>query len=62
MEVTNQSLRVPEVASHLGLDGPVVYDLVAAGELAAGKGDDGLVYVRESALEDYQRRHTAPAT
>jgi hypothetical protein len=37
-----------------------VYDLIASGELAAGKGDDGLVYVREAALADYQRRHAAP--
>jgi hypothetical protein len=49
-------LRVPEVARRLGLDGVVVYDLIAHGELAAGKGEDGMVYVRESALEDYARR------
>lgn len=61
MEMTDQLLRVPEVARRLGLDGRVVYDLIAHGELAAGKGDDGLVYVRESALEDYERRHAATA-
>ncbi|MGI8664355.1 MAG: helix-turn-helix domain-containing protein [Acidimicrobiales bacterium] len=59
MKVTDQPLRVPEVARRLGLDGPVVYDLIASGELVAGKGTDGLVYVRESALEEYQRRHAA---
>ena len=62
MEMVDQALRIPEVARRLGLDGPVVYDLIARGELAAGKGADGLVYVRESALEDYMRRHPAPAT
>ncbi len=61
MEMTDRPLRVPEVARRLGLDGPVVYDLIATGELAAGKGDDGLVHVRESAHEDYQRRDAAPA-
>ncbi len=61
MEMTDQPLRVPEVARRLGLEGPVVYDLIATGELTAGKGEDGLVYVRKSALEDYQRRHAARA-
>lgn len=60
MDMADQALRIPEVARRLGLDGPVVYDLIANGELAAGKGEDGLVYVRESALEDYERRHAAP--
>lgn len=61
MEMTDQPLRVPAVARRLGLDGPVVFDVIATGELVAGKGHDGLVYVRESALEDYQRRHVALA-
>ena len=61
MEMTDQALRVPEVARRLGLDGPGVYELIAAGELEAGKGEDGLVYVRESALEEYRRRHAATA-
>jgi hypothetical protein len=43
------------------MDGTDVYELILRGELAAGKGQDGLVYVRESALEDYRRRHPAPA-
>jgi hypothetical protein len=33
------------------MDGTDVYELILRGELAAGKGKDGLVYVRESALE-----------
>lgn len=49
-------VRVPEAARRLGLDGVVVYDLIAHGELLAGKGPDGLVYVRESEVEGYQRR------
>lgn len=61
MEMADQPLRVPQVARRLGVQGPVVYDLIANGELAAGKGEDGLVYVRDSALEDYKRRHAAPA-
>jgi hypothetical protein len=61
MEMTEHLLRVPEVARRLGLDGVVVYDLIANGELAAGKGKDGLVYVTTEALEDYRRRHAATA-
>jgi hypothetical protein len=61
MEMTDQPLRVPEVARRLELDGPVVYDLIARGELAAGKGKDGLVYVMATAVEDYKRRRTAAA-
>jgi hypothetical protein len=57
--VKGSPLRVPEVARLLGLDGAAVYLLIADGELAAGRGDDGLVYVRPDAIEDYRRRHTA---
>jgi hypothetical protein len=57
--MSDELLRVPEVARRLGLDGVVVYDLIANGELVAGKGKDGMVYVRVSAVEEYQRRHTA---
>ena len=60
MPMTDPVLRVPEVARRLALDGPDVYELILQGELAAAKGKDGLVYVRESALEDYERRHAAP--
>ncbi|HEY2812373.1 MAG TPA: helix-turn-helix domain-containing protein [Acidimicrobiales bacterium] len=59
MVMDEQLLRVREVARRLGLDGVVVYDLIAHGELAAGKGTDGMVYVRESALQDYHCRHPA---
>ena len=59
MSMTDQVLRVPEVARQLGIDGTEVYDLIFNGELQAGKGKDGLVYVRESAIEDYLRRHPA---
>lgn len=59
MRMTDEALRVPEVARRLEMDGPDVYELILQGELAAGKGKDGLVYVRESALEDYKRRHAA---
>ncbi len=61
MSMTDQALPVPEIARRLAMDGPDVYELILQGELAAGKGKDGLVYVRESALEDYQRRHAAAA-
>ena len=43
VDLRDQMLRVPEVARRLGIDGPLVYGLIAAGKLAAGKGDDGLV-------------------
>ena len=57
MAMTDPALRVPEVARRLEMPGEDVYELILQGELAAGKGKDGLVYVRESALEDYKRRH-----
>lgn len=59
MHMSKELFRVPEVARRLGLDGVVVYDLIAHGELAAGKGKDGMVYVTAEALDDYQRRHAA---
>lgn len=40
------------------MEGPDVYGLILGAALPAGKGTDGFVYVRESALEDYERRHT----
>jgi hypothetical protein len=61
MSMSDELLRVPEVARRLGLDGVVVYDLIANGELEAGKGKDGMVYVRVSAVEEYQRPHDAKA-
>jgi len=45
MVMDEQLLRVREVARRLGLDGAVVFDLIAHGELAAGKGKDGMVDV-----------------
>jgi hypothetical protein len=56
MGVSERLLRVPEVARALGLDGPEVYRLIETGDLHAGKGADGLVYVPEQALRDYQDR------
>jgi hypothetical protein len=51
--VPESALRVPEVARRLGIDGAEVYRLISEGELAAGKGPDGLVYVTEAALADF---------
>jgi hypothetical protein len=60
MAMSERLLRVPEVARALDLDGTQVYALIDHGEIVAGKGPDGLVYVSEQALEDYrQRRATA---
>jgi hypothetical protein len=60
MTVSGRLLRVPEVARILDVDGTQLYALIDRGELKAGKGRDGLVYVSEQALEDYrQRRATA---
>jgi hypothetical protein len=54
-------MRVPEVARRLDLDGAEVYALINRGELRAGKGRDGLVYVSEKAVEHFRRRRpTAP--
>lgn len=57
--MTERVLRVPEAARELGLDGVEVYHLIEQGLLKAGKGEDGLVYVPESALRAYQREHAA---
>src|SRR5437868_4532357 len=59
MTMSDEALRVPEVARRLGIDGTEVYDLIFRGELKAAKGKDGLVYVRESVVEDYKRSHAA---
>ncbi|MGH9015534.1 MAG: helix-turn-helix domain-containing protein [Acidimicrobiia bacterium] len=50
--------RVPEVARRLDMHGPDVYLLIRSGELDAGKGRDGLVYVPEEALRDYEQRQS----
>jgi hypothetical protein len=50
-------LRVPEVARRLGIEGVAVYRLIERGELEAGKGKDGFVYVREEALAEYEASH-----
>jgi hypothetical protein len=47
-------LRVPEVARRLAIDGVAVYRLIGRGELEAGKGRDGFVYVPKDALRSYQ--------
>ena len=49
-------LRIPEVARLLGIEGTDVYGLIERGELEAGKGPDGLVYVSEGALRSYEAR------
>jgi hypothetical protein len=59
--VNDELLRVPEVARRLGIDGVAVYGLIGSGELSAGKGEDGLVYVTEAALQRYERDHAATA-
>lgn len=61
MTMTDAGLRIPEVARRLRLDGPAVYDLILDGRLPAGKGPDGVVYVRESAVAEYERGHTTSA-
>ena len=61
MPMTDRAISVPEVARRLAMQGPDVYELIVRGELTAGKGIDGLVYVRESVLNDYERTHTATA-
>lgn len=54
--MSERLLRVPEVARTLGIDGTEVYRLIEQGELQAGKGQDGLVYVPEGALREYEER------
>ena len=45
--MSDHLLRVPEVARRLHMDGTEVYTIIERGELPAGKGKDGLVYVTE---------------
>jgi excisionase family DNA binding protein len=54
VDVSERLLRIPEVARELGIEGEAVYRLIEQGELRAGKGPDGLVYVPESALVAYR--------
>ena len=54
MAMSERLLRVPEVACTLGVEGTEVYRLIERGELAAGKGSDGLVYVTAEALQTYR--------
>ncbi|HUF83788.1 MAG TPA: helix-turn-helix domain-containing protein, partial [Acidimicrobiia bacterium] len=55
-------LSVPEVARRLGMEGTAVYDLILTKELDAGKGRDGLVYVPEEALRDFEERRKTEAS
>lgn len=59
--MVERALRIPEVARRLGIDGTDVYRLIEAGELGAGKGADGLVYVTAAAVAEYGERHPAPS-
>jgi hypothetical protein len=56
MGVSERVMRVPEVARSLGVDGTDVYRLIERGELEAGKGSDGLVYVTAEAGQTYRDR------
>jgi hypothetical protein len=61
MTMSAHLLRVPEVSRVLGIEGAEVYALIDHGELRASKGQDGLVYVAEQAVEnDLQGRSAAP--
>lgn len=59
--MNDELLRVPEVARRLGIDGPGVYLLIKQGEIEAGKGADGLVYVAPAAITEYLRRTVTAA-
>ena len=59
--MTDQLLRVPEVAQRLGMDGAVVYLLIADGALPAGKGADGMVYVSVDAVEAFAHQQATSA-
>ncbi len=61
MTMSENLLRVPDVARRLGMDGIEVYTLIERGELPAGKGADGLVYVTEQAVAAF-RQGSSPAS
>jgi excisionase family DNA binding protein len=56
MRMSEQLMRVPEVARLLAVEGTHVYRLIERGELEARKGPDGLVYVTDEALQTYRDR------
>jgi hypothetical protein len=56
MDMSDRVVRVPEAARRLKMNGPDVYLLIRSGELQAGKGSDGLVYVPETAIDEYLER------
>jgi helix-turn-helix protein len=60
--VSERLLRVPEVARILAIEGTEVYGLIERGELEAGKGADGLVYVAEQAVRAYEERRAGAST
>jgi len=55
--MSEELLRVPEIARRLGIEGAAVYELIAQGELAGGKGRNGMVYVPADSVRLYERRH-----
>ncbi len=55
MNMPKRSVRMSEGAGTLEMDAPDVYALIGdRGELRAGRGRDGVVYVPEQALRGYQ--------
>ncbi len=49
------------MARRLNIDGPKVYLLIKDRRLFAGKGPDGLVYVPESAIQQFKDEQAATA-
>ena len=57
-DVTEQLLTIPEVARQLHITVDEALSLVESGQLPAGRGRDGGVYVRLGDLESYRTAHT----
>lgn len=62
MGMNERLFRVTEAAKELNIAGEDVLLLIRSGELHAGKGQDGRVYVPERALRDYEERRKTGAS
>ncbi len=56
----DDAVRTTEAGRQLGVDTAEVYRLIESGELRAGKGADGLVWVLTDSIDAYRQHQSAP--